>query len=485
MTSLLKLVVWTMVSLLGATALGVVALHRGETINAAWLLTAALCCYAVGYRFYSRIISERIFALDDSRATPAVRLNNGHDFVPTHPAVTYGHHFAAIAGAGPLVGPVLAAQFGYLPGALWIIVGVVLAGAVQDCVVLCASVRRDGRSLGQMAREEIGPVGGWMALLGVFAIILLLTAVLALVLVNTMALSPWSVVTLGLTIPIALIMGLWMRIVRPGRILEASAIGLVLLVVALWLGHAVSVSSWHDAFSLNARYLAFAIIGYGFLASVLPVWMMLAPRDYLSAFVKVGTVALLALGIFLVMPTLHMPALVAQFRAGGVFGDGKGGPLLPGSLFPFAFITIACGAISGFHALVSSGTTPKLLEQERQARAIGYGAMLNESFVAIMALIAACALTPGLYVAIGAPPAMIGSTPASAAIAITGWGFPISAADIQHTADQVGEGTILSRAGGAPAWPWAWPRSSPRSSPASTPWPGGTTSRCSSRRSSS
>jgi carbon starvation protein len=437
------IVVWSAVAILGAGALGMVAFARGEHINAAWLLTAALCSYAVGYRFYSRLIARNVFALDDARPTPAVRLENGHDFLPTHPAVVFGHHFAAIAGAGPLMGPVVAAQFGYLPGALWIIVGVVLGGAVQDFVILIASMRRDGRSLGQLAREEIGAVGGWMALFGVFAIVLLLTAVLALVVVRAMASSPWSVVTLGLTIPIALIMGMWMRWVRPGRILEASIIGIALLGVALWAGERVADSSWHDTFSLKPETLCWWLIGYGLVASVLPVWMLLAPRDYLSAFVKLGTVALLAVGIFLVLPPLQMPALVERFAGGG--------PLAPGSIFPFAFITVACGAISGFHALVASGTTPKLIARERQARPIGYGAMLMESFVAILALIAACSMTPGLFFAINAPAAQIGTTAEHAAGVISSWGqaFTISAGDITAVAHSIHEQTVMSRPGGA------------------------------------
>ncbi len=438
-----RVVAWTAVATLGAIALGTIALARGEHINAAWLLTAALCTYAVGYRFYSRLIATKVFALDDSRATPAVRLENGHDFLPTHPAVVFGHHFAAIAGAGPLMGPVVAAQFGYLPGALWIIIGVVLGGAVQDFIILIASMRRDGRSLGQLAREEIGAFGGWMALFGVFAIVLLLTAVLALVVVRAMTGSPWSVVTLGLTVPIAIIMGVWMRWVRPGRILEASLIGVALLGVALWAGERVADSPYAHVFSLKAETLCWWLIGYGFIASVLPVWMLLAPRDYLSAFVKIGTVVLLALGIFLVLPQLRMPALVERFA--------HDGPLTPGSIFPFAFITVACGAIGGFHALVSSGTTPKLLSRERHARPIGYGAMLMESFVAILALIAACSMTPGLFYAINAPPAKIGVDPAHAAAVISSWGptFSISAADITAITEQIHEKTVMSRVGGA------------------------------------
>ena len=449
MRHLSSIILWTIISAVGSTALGVLALHDGETINAAWLLTAALCTYAVGYRFYSRIISRQVFQLDDARPTPAVRLENGHDFVPTHQSVVFGHHFAAIAGAGPLLGPILAAQFGYLPGALWVIVGVVLGGAVQDFVILCASLRRDGRSLGQLAREEIGPIGGWMALIGVFFIVLLLIAVLAMTVVNVLSASPWGVVSVGLTIPIGLMMGIWMRWIRPGRILEASALGLIGLGVALALGKwAADDPHWHQVFTVTPSHLAWAIVIYGFSAAVLPVWMLLAPRDYLSAFLKIGTLVLLAIGVFIALPPLYMPKLVSQFNAGGPFQNGHG-PITPGTLFPFAFITIACGSISGFHALVASGTTPKLLARETQARAIGYGAMLTESFVAVLALIAACALTPGLYFAMGSPIAKIGADPALAAAAITGWGFPITADELIQTAHQVGESSILSRVGGA------------------------------------
>ncbi len=441
---------WGAVSAAGAWAFAVLALHRGETVSAAWLLTAALCTYAIGYRFYSRIIANRIFALDDARPTPAVRLDDGHDYVPTNKWVVFGHHFAAIAGAGPLVGPILAAQFGYLPGALWIIVGVVLGGAAQDCVILCGSMRRDGKSLGQMAREEIGPVGGWMALFGVFAIIIILTAVLAMVVVNALADSPWGVVSVGLTIPIALLMGVWMRWIRPGRVLEASLIGLVLVIASLWAGkYANDDPKLSQIFSLSRDTLAKLIIGYGFTASVLPVWLLLAPRDYLSAFIKVGTVFLLAAGIFIVMPPLLMPKLVTQFADGGPFAHGNG-PVSAGTMFPFAFITIACGAISGFHALVSSGTTPKLLARESHARPIAYGSMLMESFVAVLALIAACALEPGAYFAMNSPAGKIGTDVASAAATISKWNFAITPEALQGLADEVGEKSILSRAGGAP-----------------------------------
>jgi carbon starvation protein len=435
---------WLLVALAGAGALGVLALRRGENVNAAWLLVAALCTYAIGYRFYSAFVAARIFALDDARATPSERLNDGRDFVPTNRWVVFGHHFAAIAGPGPLVGPTLAAQFGYLPGVLWIVVGVVLGGAVQDMVVLCASIRRDGKSLGQMAKEEIGPVAGFTALVAVLGIMVVLIAVLGLVVVNALKSSPWGTVTIGLTIPIAMVMGLYMRWLRPGRVLEASAIGVLLLVVALYAGRWVAAQPALAAtFTLSGRTLAILIMAYGFAASVLPVWLLLAPRDYLSAFVKIGVVVALAVGILIVLPPMQMPALTR-------FTDGSG-PIFAGSLFPFAFITIACGSISGFHALIASGTTPKLLERETDARMIGYGAMLMESFVAVMALIAACALTPGVFFAINAPAAALGTTAQSAAEAIAKWGFVVTPAELDQLARQVGETTLLSRTGGAPS----------------------------------
>jgi carbon starvation protein len=435
---------WLLVALAGAGALGVLALRRGENVSAAWLLVAALCTYAIGYRFYSAFLAAKVFALDDARATPAERLNDGRDFVPTNRWVVFGHHFAAIAGPGPLVGPTLAAQFGYLPGVLWIVIGVVLGGAVQDMVVLCASIRRDGKSLGQMAKEEIGPVAGFTALVAVLGIMVVLIAVLGLVVVNALRSSPWGTVTIGLTIPIAMVMGLYMRWLRPGRVLEASAIGLVLLVVALFAGRWVAEQpALAAAFTLSGKTLAILVMVYGFAASVLPVWMLLAPRDYLSAFVKIGVVLALAVGILVALPPLQMPALTR-------FTDGTG-PVFAGALFPFAFITIACGSISGFHALIASGTTPKLLERECDARMIGYGAMLMESFVAVMALIAACALTPGVYFAINAPVAALGPTAQSAAEAIAKWGFVVTPAELQLLARQVGETSLLSRTGGAPS----------------------------------
>ena len=436
--------VWTAIALSGAGAIGFLALSRGENVNAAWLLTAAVCTYLVGYRFYSRIIAAKIFALDDRRMTPAERLSDGQDYVPTNRWIVFGHHFAAIAGPGPLVGPTLAAQFGYLPGALWIIVGVVLGGAVQDFVILAASVRRDGKSLGRMARDEIGPVAGTTALVAVLGIMIILISVLALVVVKALQQSPWGTVTIGLTIPIAMVMGLYMHYVRPGRVLETSLIGLVLLVGALYAGRWVAQDPMlAPIFTLSGPELARWIIGYGIAASVLPVWLLLAPRDYLSAFVKIGVVVALAIGILLVLPPLQMPALTR-------FIDGTG-PVFAGKLFPFVFITIACGAISGFHSLIASGTTPKMLEREPDARFIGYGAMLTESLVAVMALIAACVLTPGIYFAINAPPGIIGTTAESAAEVIRTWGFVLEPAQLHALAANVEEQTLLSRTGGAPS----------------------------------
>jgi carbon starvation protein len=444
MRRLRSILVWSFVSALGAASFAWLALSRGEPVNAAWLLVAALCTYSVSYRFYSKFIASKIFALDPARPTPAVRLNDGRDFTPTNRWIVFGHHFAAIAGPGPLVGPTLAAQFGFLPGAFWIIVGVALGGAVQDFVILCASVRRDGKSLGQMAKEEIGPIAGYTALVAVLGIMIVLIAVLALVVVNALKASPWGVVTIGLTIPTALIMGVYMRWFRPHRVLEASAIGLVLLLVALFAGRWVASNpALAPTFTLTGRTLALLIMAYSFFASVLPVWLLLAPRDYLSAFVKIGVVLALALGIVIVLPPLQMPALT-QFTNGT-------GPVFAGKIFPFAFITIACGAISGFHALIASGTTPKLLANEADARMVGYGGMLMESLVAVMALIAACVLTPGVYFAINAPGSVIGTTAASAAAAVQQWGFTLDPAQMQQLAQDVGEKTLLSRTGGAPS----------------------------------
>ncbi|MEO8910489.1 MAG: carbon starvation CstA family protein [Gemmatimonadaceae bacterium] len=439
-----KILLWSAISALGAVSFGWLALSRGEPVNAAWLLVAALCTYAVSYRFYSRFIASRIFALDPARPTPAVRLNDGRDFMPTNRWIVFGHHFAAIAGPGPLVGPTLAAQFGFLPGALWIIVGVAIGGAVQDFVILCASVRRDGKSLGQMAKEEIGTVAGYTALVAVLGIMIVLIAVLGLVVVNALKASPWGVVTIGLTIPTALFMGVYLRWIRPHRVLEASAIGLLMLIVALYAGRWVAQNpAIAPTFTLSGKTLALLIMGYSFVASVLPVWLLLAPRDYLSAFVKIGVVMALALGIIIVLPPLQMPALTQ-------FTDGTG-PVFAGKVFPFAFITIACGSISGFHSLIASGTTPKLLASEGDARLVGYGGMLTESLVAVMALIAACVLTPGVYFAINAPASAIGTTAASAAAAVQHWGFTLDASQMELLAQQVGEKTLLSRTGGAPS----------------------------------
>ena len=443
-SKLLSTVGWTAVAVAGASAFAFVALNRGETVSAAWLLTAAVCTYLIAYRFYSRIVAVRIFALDATRVTPAERLNDGRDYVPTNKWIVFGHHFAAIAGPGPLVGPTLAAQFGFLPGMLWILVGVALGGAVQDFVILCSSVRRNGKTLGQMAKEEIGPVAGFTALVAVLGIMLVLIAVLALVVVNALRHSPWGTVTIALTIPIAMLMGVYLRWVRPGRVLEASGIGLALLIVALYAGQWVAQSpSLAPMFTLSGTTLAWLIMAYGFAASVVPVWLLLAPRDYLSAFVKIGVVVALALGILIVLPPLQMPALTQ-------FTDGSG-PVFAGKVFPFAFITIACGAISGFHALIASGTTPKLLEREPDARLIGYGGMLMESFVAIMALIAACALTPGVYFAINAPVGLLGTTVESAASAVQQWGFSVTPQELDALARNIGESSVLSRTGGAPS----------------------------------
>ena len=441
---MLRTLGWLCVGLAGAAGWAVLALHRGETISAAWLILAAVGTYLVAFRFYSRFLADRVFGLNDRRATPAERLGNGRDFVPTSRWVLFGHHFAAIAGAGPLVGPVLAAQFGYLPGTIWIVFGVVLAGAVQDFVILFGSMRRDGKSLGQMAKEETGPVTGLLAMVAVLAIMVILLAVLALVVVNALKDSPWGVFTIACTIPIAVLMGFWMKVWRPGRTLEASGMGVVLLLLALVGGRYVAESPvLAPLFTWSGPTLAYAVMGYGFVASVLPVWMLLCPRDYLSTFMKVGTILLLALGILLVLPPLRMPAVTP-------FIDGTG-PVFAGKLFPFAFITIACGAISGFHALVASGTTPKMLVRESDARLIGYGGMLMESFVAVMALCAATLLDPGVYFAINAPLATLGGTPESAAAVIRTWGFTVTPAQLTGLAREVGEQTLLGRAGGAPS----------------------------------
>jgi carbon starvation protein len=435
--------VWFLVALLGATAFAVLALSQGETVNAVWLVTAALCVFLIAYRFYSKFIADRVLRLDDARPTPAVRHDDGLDYVPTNRWVLFGHHFAAIAGAGPLVGPVLAAQMGFLPGTLWILAGVVVAGAVQDFIVLFASVRRDGKSLGQMIRMELGPVAGALALVGVLAIMIIILAVLALVVVKALAASPWGLFTIAATIPIAVLMGLYMRMVRPGKVVEASAIGIALLLLAIVFGRSVAEDpAWGPMFTLSGPALAWALILYGGIAASLPVWLMLAPRDYLSTFLKMGTLVMLAIGVYLVAPPLAMPRTT-------LFVDGSG-PVFSGKLFPFLFITIACGAVSGFHSLISSGTTPKMVERESHMRLIGFGGMLAESFVAIMALTAACVLDPGVYFAMNAPAAVIGTTAASAAHVISGWGFTITPDTINQIAADIGEKSMLSRTGGAP-----------------------------------
>ena len=431
------------IAILGAVALGVIALHQGESISAVWIVVAALCVYAIAYRFYARYLAGKVLGLNARRPTPAVRHNDGLDYVPTPRNVLFGHHFAAIAGAGPLVGPVLAAQMGYLPGVLWILVGAVLAGAVQDMIVLFMSTRRDGRSLGDMVRTEMGPIPGVIAQVGVLMIMVIILAVLALVVVKALAESPWGTFTVAATIPIAIFMGLYTRYLRPGRVGEVSVIGVVLLVLAIiGGGHIAADPFWGPAFTLSGTTLALAMMAYGFIASVIPVWLLLAPRDYLSTFLKIGAIVALAIGILIVRPHVQMPAITP-------FIDGSG-PVFSGALFPFLFITIACGAVSGFHALISSGTTPKLLENENQIPLIGYGAMLCESFVAIMALIAATVLDPAVYFAMNSPVAIIGDNAASAAAAVAQWGFHITPAELEQLAKDVGEHSILSRAGGAP-----------------------------------
>ncbi len=441
--SALSWLMWFAVAAIGAFALATVALHRGETINALWVVTAAICVYLIAYRFYSKFIAEQALRLDDSRPTPAMRRNDGLDYVPTDKYVLFGHHFAAIAGAGPLVGPVLAAQMGYLPGVLWLLTGVVFAGAVQDFVVLFLSVRRDGRSLGDLIKTEMGVVAGLIAQFGVLAIMIILLAVLALVVVKALAGSPWGTFTVLSTLPIAMLMGVYNRYIRPGRIGEMSLIGFILLMAGIFYGQTVSQSpELAPLFTYSGETLAVMLIGYGFVASVLPVWILLAPRDYLSTFLKIGTILALAVGIAIVMPDLMMPALSR-------FIDGTG-PVFKGALFPFLFITIACGAVSGFHALIASGTTPKMLMRESEMRFIGYGAMLMESFVGIMALIAATVLEPGVYFAMNSAPGVIGTTAAQAAQTISQWGFVITPEMLTETAKNVGEATILSRAGGAP-----------------------------------
>ena len=438
-----KHAIWWLLTITGVFSLGTVALSRGETINALWIITAAVSIYLVAYRYYSLYIADKVMQLDPTRATPAVRHNDGLDFVPTNKYILFGHHFAAIAGAGPLVGPVLAAQMGYLPGTLWIIVGVVLAGAVQDFMVLFVSTRRDGRSLGDLVKSELGLVPGIIALVGTFVIMVIILAVLALIVVKALAGSPWGTFTVAATIVIALFMGVYNRYLRPGRVGEVSVLGLVLLIGSIILGGQVAASPmWGPLFTFDAKQLSWMLIIYGFIASVLPVWLLLAPRDYLSTFLKIGTIVGLALAMVFVAPNLRMPAFTQ-------FVDGTG-PAWAGSLFPFIFITIACGAVSGFHALIASGTTPKLLDNEKNARMIGYGAMLMESFVAIMAIVTASVIDPGVYFAMNSPPAIIGATVEGAAKIISEWGFIITPELLIQTAKDVGENSILSRAGGAP-----------------------------------
>ncbi|KAB7628810.1 MULTISPECIES: carbon starvation CstA family protein [Stenotrophomonas] len=436
---------WAVIALLGAFCLGTVALRRGEPINALWIVVAAVSIYLIAYRFYSLFIADKVMQLDPTRATPAVINNDGLDYVPTNKHVLFGHHFAAIAGAGPLVGPVLAAQMGYLPGLLWLVVGVVVAGAVQDFMILFLSSRRNGRSLGDLVREEMGPVPGTIALFGAFLIMIIILAVLAMVVVKALAESPWGMFTVIATMPIAILMGVYMRYIRPGKIGEISVVGLILLLAAIWFGGKVAADPvWGPAFTFTGIQITWMLIGYGFVASVLPVWLLLAPRDYLSTFLKIGTIVALAIGILIVMPELKMPALT-QFAASG------DGPVWKGGMFPFLFITIACGAVSGFHALIASGTTPKLLANERHMRYIGYGGMLMESFVAVMALVAASIIDPGIYFAMNAPAAVIGPDAVSAAAYISNtWGFIITPEQLEATAAAIGEPTILHRAGGAP-----------------------------------
>ncbi|MBV8145413.1 MAG: carbon starvation protein A [Gammaproteobacteria bacterium] len=438
-----KKLLWAAVAVLGAVALGIVALQRGEPVNAMWLVIASLSIYAIAYRFYGLFIANRVLGVNPTRQTPAYRHNDGLDYVPTNGYVLYGHHFAAIAGAGPLVGPVLAAQMGYLPGTLWILAGVVFAGAVQDMMVLFLSTRRDGRSLGDMIRSEMGPVAGTVAGIGVLLICVIILAVLALVVVNALKSSPWGTFTVACTIPIAFLMGIYGRFIRPGRIGEMSAIGALLLLAALIFGRTVAETpALAHYFTFAGPQLAVLIIGYGFVASVLPVWLLLAPRDYLSTFLKVGTVALLALGVLIAHPQLQMPAVTR-------FIDGSG-PVWAGSVFPFLFITIACGAVSGWHSLISSGTTPKMIESERQIAFIGYGGMLTESFVAIMAMIGASVIHPGVYFAMNSGAGLIGTTAAHAADVVTQWGFTVTPDMLTQAAHDVGETSILSRTGGAP-----------------------------------
>jgi carbon starvation protein len=441
---MLKKLFWLVVAGLGALGLGLIATARGEPLNALWLVAAAACLYGLGYRFYSRFVAYRVLGLDDRRATPAERLEDGRDYLPTHKWVLFGHHFAAIAGPGPLVGPILAAQFGYLPGTLWIVIGGLLGGCVQDFVTLFASVRRDGRSLAQMAKGEISEFGGWTVLFAVVAIMVILIAVVALVVVNALKASPWGLFTIAVILPVALLLGIYLRYLRPGRVLEASILGFALVMVAVVSGRYVAESPhWAPYFTYGGATLAWIIIVYGFVASVLPVWLLLAPRDYLATFIKLGTIGVLAIGIVLAHPPMLLPALTR-------FTDGTG-PIFAGKVFPFCFITIACGAISGFHSLIASGTTPKLLSKETHARMIGYGAMMMESFVAVMAMVAATVLRPGIYFAINSPAGVVGAQADRAAATISGWGFPVTGDEMTDLAHRVGEITLFNRTGGAPS----------------------------------
>ena len=439
-----KVFAWVAVSVAGASALAAIAFHRGEPLNSGWFVVAAVCCYLVAYRLYSAFLCAKVLALDDTRATPAERHEDARDFVPTNKWVLFGHHFAAIAGPGPLVGPTLAAQFGYLPGTLWLIVGAAFGGCVQDFIILFCSIRRDGKSLGEMAREEVSSRGGFIAQLAVLAILVILLGVVALVIVNALKSSPWATFTLAMTIPIAILLGLYLRYFRPGRVLEASLIGVALVLFVVVAGQWVAASpAWASVFTLSGVTLAFALIAYGFAASALPVWLLLAPRDYLSAFIKAGAIFSLAAGILIVRPHVLMPPLTR-------FIDGNG-PVFAGKIFPFCFITIACGAVSGFHSLISSGTTPKMILRESHARFIGYGAMLLESFVGVMAMVAACAMTPGVYFAINSPPAIVGATPQAVSATISSWGYALAPQTMPALAHAVGEQTLFNRAGGAPS----------------------------------
>lgn len=440
----MKKIVWILISLIGAFAFSLIALQREESINAIWFITAAVCIYMVAYRFYSAWIATKVFVLDEFEKTPAVKLNNSRDFVPTNKWVVFGTHFAAIAGPGPLVGPTLAAQFGYLPGTIWILIGAVAGGAVQDMTILFFSVRKNGKSLGQMAKEELSAIAGIASLIGTFTIMIILIAVLGLVVVNAMKYSPWATSTVAATIPIAILVGFYMRFIRPGRVLEATLLGVFLLLFAVYFGGIIDQSeSLRVYFNHGGLFLALSIIIYGFAAAVLPIWMLLAPRDYLSTFVKLGTIIFLAIAIAILQPDLKMPAVTQ-------FSDGTG-PIFGGSIFPFVFITIACGAISGFHALISSGTTPKLIDNEKHVPMIGYGGMLLESFVAIMAMIAACVLEPGIFFAINSPPGVVGYEASEVIKKINSWGFSVTVEQMNQLASDVGESTLFARTGGAPS----------------------------------